>query len=140
MPPIEFVSETEFNTLVEMPYNPAPEYTPEFGEEHEVPHEHMKRALGDLDGEEYYDAFMAMEDCWSCSRYVSASLRSPNFIRRDLFHRLYDIVSSFEHDYAMHILSDFDTIPEFELFVTKHRFVIRMPNRSQLSKVYDGIQ
>src|SRR5437016_2173584 len=115
MPPVEFLSEAEFYALLEAPYNPAPEYTPEFVEEHERPHVRMKRALETLDGEKYFSAFSAMEDCWTCSRYVAAFLRSPNYIRSDLFERLYDIVSSFDHDYAMHILSDFDLVPEFEL-------------------------
>jgi hypothetical protein len=137
MPPIEFVSAPEFYALVETPYNPAPEYTPEFAEEHEQPHVQMKRGLEELDGEEYAHAYSAMEDCWTCSRYVAASLASPNYIRPDLFQRLYEIVLSFDHDYAMHILSNFDLIPEFELFITKHRFVARMPDRSQLFRLND---
>lgn len=140
MPPVEFLSDVEFYALLEAPYNPAPEYTPQFVEEHELPHAQMKRALEALDGEEYAHAFSAMEDCWTTSRYVTASLRSPNFIRPDLFQRLYDIVSSFGHDYAMHILGDFDLIPEFELLITKHRFVVRMPDRSQLAQVHNPTQ
>ena len=62
---------------------------------------------------------------------------SPQFIRPDLFQRLYDIVASFEDDYVMHIISDFDEIPEFEPLISKHRFVARMTDRSQLSKTYE---
>jgi len=140
MPPVEFLSDTEFNALLEAPYNPATEYTPEFVEEHELPHAQMKRALGALDGEEYAHAYSAMEDCWTTSRYVAASLASPNFIRPDLFQRLYEIVVSFSHDYVMHILSDFDLVPEFELLITKRRFVVRMPDRSQLHQIYNETQ
>jgi hypothetical protein len=140
MPPVEFLSDAEFHALLETPYNPAPEYTPEFVEEHELPHAQMKRALDALDGEEYACAYSAMEDCWTTSRYVSAFLASPNFIRPDLFHRLYEIAASFSHDYVMHILSDFDLIPEFELLITKHRFVVRMSDRSQLHQIYNAAQ
>ena len=102
----------------------------------------MKDALfalggGQCWGPHSYEAFSASEDRWSSSRYLAASISSPLFIRPDLFQRLHDIVTSFEHDYVMHIISDFDEIPEFELLISKNRFLARMPDRSQLSKTYD---
>lgn len=141
MPPIEFLPDREFYALLKPPYNPVANPSSDFSE-HERPHRQMKDALfalggGQCWGPHSYEAFSAAEDGWTCSRYVGASIRSPLFIRPDLFHYLYDIVTSFEHDYVMHIISDFDELPEFELLISKHRFITRMPDRSQLSRIYE---
>ncbi len=143
MPPIEFLSDSEFYALLDVPFNPIASPSPELSE-HERPHRQMKDALfalggGQCWGPHSYEAFSASEDGWSASRYVAASISSPLFIRPDLFHRLHDIVAAFEHDYVMHIISDFDEVPDFELLISKHRFLACMPDRSQLSKTHATI-
>ena len=141
MPPIEFLSEQDFYALLEQPYNPADEFNSEFVAEHYQPHKQMKRALfalggGTSSGPFSYSAFSAMEDGWTTSRVVAAGLGSESFVRPDLFCQLYAIVTGFGRDYAMQIETDFITVPDFAVFITRHRFVVFMPDRSVLPKVY----
>ena len=83
MPPLENVSKDEFYRLIDAPHNQSPEYTDAFEQEHERSHRHMKDGLAILGGGP--ESFLAMEDGWTCSRYVAASISTPQFIRPDLF-------------------------------------------------------
>lgn len=136
MPPVEFLSEDDFYALLEVPFNPVLNPSPDLSE-HEGPHRQMKDALfklggGQCWGPHSYEAFSAMEDCWTPARYIGACLGSPKFVRPDLFQRLHDIVASLEEDYLMHISTDFIEVSDFDLLITRHQFRAWMRNRKEL--------